>query len=106
MHFWTFQKHFSHYTIIFVPFQIPANGKNHTSPPSSGLSDIGRERVKTFTYDYSYWSVNPTDRNFASQEKVGINFIPLQEFADRVHVSNHWTLVQALAHTLVHYDMP
>ena len=28
-------------------------------------------------------------------------------FADRVHVSNHWILVQALAHTPVpNYDMP
>ena len=64
------------HTNVLVSFQIPANDKNHTSPPSSGLSDIGRERVKTFTYDYSYWSVNPTDRNFASQEKVRIiNFI-------------------------------
>ena len=30
-----------------------------------------------------------------------------KEFADRVHVSNHWLLVQALADTPVpNYDMP
>ncbi|PIK38770.1 putative kinesin-like protein KIF16B [Apostichopus japonicus] len=32
--------------------------------------DIGRERVKSFTYDYSYWSVNSNDDIFASQELV------------------------------------
>ncbi|XP_038074690.1 kinesin-like protein KIF16B isoform X2 [Patiria miniata] len=41
-------------------------------PAHSGEGEVGlgRERVKTFTYDYSYWSVNPSDPQFASQERV------------------------------------
>ncbi|XP_071477989.1 kinesin-like protein KIF16B [Diadema antillarum] len=39
-------------------------------PPSSSERVTGRERVKTFTYDYSYWSVKKGDPHFASQEKV------------------------------------
>ncbi|XP_033103023.1 kinesin-like protein KIF16B isoform X2 [Anneissia japonica] len=30
----------------------------------------GRERVKNFTYDFSYWSASPKDPHFASQERV------------------------------------
>ncbi|KAJ8045153.1 Kinesin-like protein KIF16B [Holothuria leucospilota] len=36
----------------------------------SAARDGSRERVKSFTYDYSYWSVNPNDAHFASQELV------------------------------------
>lgn len=32
--------------------------------------DFGRERYKDFTFDYSYWSFNPSDNHYASQEKV------------------------------------
>ncbi|XP_033647819.1 kinesin-like protein KIF16B isoform X1 [Asterias rubens] len=37
---------------------------------AEGETVLGRERVKTFTYDYSYWSVNPSEPQFASQERV------------------------------------
>ncbi|XP_072031002.1 kinesin-like protein KIF16B isoform X2 [Amphiura filiformis] len=49
--------------------KIPATAQNNLAIHSPG-ENIGRERVKTFSYDYSYWSVNATDRNFASQDKV------------------------------------
>eukprot|EP00057_Strongylocentrotus_purpuratus_P019056 XP_011673530.1 PREDICTED: kinesin-like protein KIF16B [Strongylocentrotus purpuratus] len=42
--------------------KIPASQKE------SGVK--GRERIKTFTYDYSYWSVQKGDPHFASQERV------------------------------------
>ena len=31
---------------------------------------LGRERVKQFTYDHSYMSVDDTKPNYASQEQV------------------------------------
>ncbi|XP_078001290.1 kinesin-like protein KIF16B [Glandiceps talaboti] len=36
----------------------------------SGSGDTGRERVKTFIYDYSYWSYNSQDPHFVSQQQV------------------------------------
>ena len=38
--------------------------------PVGGNDTLGRERVKNFTYDYAYWSVEPSAGNYASQEKV------------------------------------
>lgn len=40
--------------------------------PSSGTETFGRERLKQFTYDYSYWSVADGSSNYASQEKVSL----------------------------------
>ncbi|XP_078505703.1 kinesin-like protein KIF16B isoform X1 [Lissotriton helveticus] len=38
--------------------------------PDGVSGDLGRERVKTFTYDFSYFSAECTSPNFASQEMV------------------------------------
>ena len=38
----------------------------------STIGDASRDRTKDFTYDYSYWSVDPANKKFASQEQVGI----------------------------------
>ena len=38
--------------------------------PVGGNDTLGRERVKNFTYDYAYWSVDVADGNYAPQEKV------------------------------------
>lgn len=35
-----------------------------------GEGDQGRERIKHFTYDYSYWSTEKTDPKYCSQEQV------------------------------------
>lgn len=32
--------------------------------------DNEKERYKDFTFDHSYWSYEPTDENYASQEEV------------------------------------
>ncbi|KAK2161708.1 hypothetical protein LSH36_111g05016 [Paralvinella palmiformis] len=37
---------------------------------SLGCDTLGRERVKQFTYDYSYWSTDPSDKHYVSQEQV------------------------------------
>ncbi|KAM7299453.1 kinesin-like protein KIF16B [Ixodes scapularis] len=36
----------------------------------AGSEELGRERVKEFTFDYSYWSVNQKDPHFVTQEQV------------------------------------
>ncbi|XP_058037893.1 kinesin-like protein KIF16B isoform X3 [Ahaetulla prasina] len=38
--------------------------------PEGGTGDLGRERTKTFTYDFSYFSADPESSNYASQEMV------------------------------------
>ncbi|XP_077172618.1 kinesin-like protein KIF16B isoform X2 [Paroedura picta] len=38
--------------------------------PEGGTGDIGRERIKTFTYDFSYFSADAKSPNYASQEMV------------------------------------
>ncbi|XP_062814447.1 kinesin-like protein KIF16B isoform X9 [Anolis carolinensis] len=38
--------------------------------PEGGTGDLGRERTKTFTYDFSYFSADPKSPNYASQEMV------------------------------------
>ncbi|XP_026524271.1 kinesin-like protein KIF16B isoform X2 [Notechis scutatus] len=38
--------------------------------PEGGTGDLGRERTKTFTYDFSYFSADPENSNYASQEMV------------------------------------
>ncbi|KAJ7341617.1 hypothetical protein JRQ81_005937 [Phrynocephalus forsythii] len=38
--------------------------------PEGGTGDMGRERTKTFTYDFSYFSADPKNPNYASQEMV------------------------------------
>ncbi|XP_032070375.1 kinesin-like protein KIF16B isoform X2 [Thamnophis elegans] len=38
--------------------------------PEGGSGDLGRERTKTFTYDFSYFSADPESSNYASQEMV------------------------------------
>jgi kinesin family protein 16B len=32
--------------------------------------DVCREKYKDFTFDFSYWSYDPKDSHFASQEQV------------------------------------
>ncbi|XP_057339285.1 kinesin-like protein Klp98A isoform X1 [Microplitis mediator] len=41
---------------------------NNKSPGS--CRDNEKERYKDFTFDHSYWSYEPTDENYASQEEV------------------------------------
>jgi len=36
--------------------------------------DIDRGKYKDFTFDHSYWSFDPNDENYASQEEVRVNF--------------------------------
>uniref|UniRef100_A0A131XYU4 Putative kinesin-like protein n=1 Tax=Ixodes ricinus TaxID=34613 RepID=A0A131XYU4_IXORI len=36
----------------------------------AGSEELGRERVKEFTFDYSYWSVSQKDPHFVTQEQV------------------------------------
>ncbi|XP_041071216.1 kinesin-like protein KIF16B isoform X2 [Carcharodon carcharias] len=38
--------------------------------PEGNSGDSGRERLKTFTYDYSYWSADYRSPKFVSQERV------------------------------------
>ncbi|XP_074845480.1 kinesin-like protein KIF16B isoform X4 [Carettochelys insculpta] len=38
--------------------------------PEGGTGDIGRERTKTFTYDFSYFSADSKNPNYVSQELV------------------------------------
>ncbi|XP_042317739.1 kinesin-like protein KIF16B isoform X4 [Sceloporus undulatus] len=38
--------------------------------PDGGTGDMGRERIKTFTYDFSYFSADVKSPNYASQEMV------------------------------------
>ncbi|XP_053236552.1 kinesin-like protein KIF16B isoform X2 [Podarcis raffonei] len=38
--------------------------------PEGGTGDLGRERTKTFTYDFSYFSADAKSPNYASQEMV------------------------------------
>ncbi|KAL7991317.1 hypothetical protein Chor_015573 [Crotalus horridus] len=38
--------------------------------PEGGTGDLGRERTKIFTYDFSYFSADPERPNYASQEMV------------------------------------
>ncbi|XP_007442359.1 kinesin-like protein KIF16B, partial [Python bivittatus] len=38
--------------------------------PEGGTGDLGRERTKTFTYDFSYFSADPESPIYASQEMV------------------------------------
>ncbi|KAL6433755.1 hypothetical protein ACFW04_005780 [Cataglyphis niger] len=41
----------------------------NTKTPDS-CRDIDRRKYKDFTFDHSYWSFDPNDENYASQEKV------------------------------------
>ncbi|XP_071080558.1 kinesin-like protein KIF16B [Haliotis cracherodii] len=45
---------------------------NLKMPESIGAGDSGREqmRVKDFTFDHSFWSANPGDQHYVSQENV------------------------------------
>jgi hypothetical protein len=49
-------------TTSITNLKLPAHG--------SGADTLGRERLKHFTFDYSYWSANSNDSHYASQEKV------------------------------------
>ena len=41
------------------------------SPRVAGdAHSLGRERVKQFTYDYSYWSLDAAAEQYASQQQV------------------------------------
>nr|XP_020656909.1 kinesin-like protein KIF16B isoform X1 [Pogona vitticeps] len=42
----------------------------NTKIPEGGTGDMGRERTKTFTYDFSYFSADPKSPDYASQEMV------------------------------------
>ncbi|KAH9380626.1 hypothetical protein HPB48_020895 [Haemaphysalis longicornis] len=44
--------------------------ENMKVSPQGGSEELGRERIKEFTFDYSYWSVNSRDPHFATQEQV------------------------------------
>jgi hypothetical protein len=39
---------------------------------SSDLGNNAREKYKTFSYDYSYWSTNDADSHFSSQDQVSL----------------------------------
>jgi len=45
---------------VYLLFQIAA----------SANECFGKERVKQFTYDFSYWSADFKDDHYVSQEKV------------------------------------
>ena len=54
-----------------------------TYPPvfelqASSLTGEGerRNRVKDFSFDFSYWSVEERSRHYASQERVRFTYIP------------------------------
>uniref|UniRef100_A0A8C7B9K7 Kinesin-like protein KIF16B n=1 Tax=Neovison vison TaxID=452646 RepID=A0A8C7B9K7_NEOVI len=38
--------------------------------PEGGTGDSGRERTKTFTYDFSFYSADPKSPNYVSQEMI------------------------------------
>ena len=57
------------------PFCVEVEGQATTLYRSSSGSGRGegllaRSAAKEFSFDYSYWSVNPTDDHFCGQEKV------------------------------------
>ena len=43
------------------------------------VGDASREKVKDFTYDYSYWSVEKSEAKYASQQKVNTNIRCLKQ---------------------------
>ena len=50
--------------------------------------------------------IKHTLRMLRKGKYLAFKCFPEHEFSDRVHVSNHWVLVQALAYTPVpNYDM-
>lgn len=42
----------------------------YTAPEEKSDDQYGRERVKDFFFDYSYWSFDENSAHFTSQEKV------------------------------------
>lgn len=46
----------------------------HQIPDHGGEGDSAREhlKVREFTFDHSFWSLDENDGHFASQEKVGV----------------------------------
>lgn len=53
-----------------MKFQSLISCPNIIVSPQGGSEELGRERIKEFTFDYSYWSVNSRDPHFATQEQV------------------------------------
>ncbi len=63
------------FTILVLSSQLPTH--------SSG--DSGRERVKQFTFDHSYWSVERSDSHYASQAQVRTDDV-FMSVADEHHL--------------------
>uniref|UniRef100_A0A131YJ83 Kinesin family member 16B n=1 Tax=Rhipicephalus appendiculatus TaxID=34631 RepID=A0A131YJ83_RHIAP len=53
-----------------LKFQSLISCPNIIVSPQGGTEELGRERIKEFTFDYSYWSVHPSDAHFVTQEQV------------------------------------
>ncbi|XP_065310731.2 kinesin-like protein KIF16B isoform X1 [Dermacentor albipictus] len=53
-----------------LKFQSLISCPNIIVSPQGGSEELGRERIKEFTFDYSYWSVHPSDQHFVTQEQV------------------------------------
>ncbi|KAK8758441.1 hypothetical protein V5799_003929 [Amblyomma americanum] len=53
-----------------LKFQSLISCPNIVVSPQAGAEELGRERIKEFTFDYSYWSVNSRDPHFVTQEQV------------------------------------
>uniref|UniRef100_L7M6K4 Putative kinesin-like protein kif16b n=1 Tax=Rhipicephalus pulchellus TaxID=72859 RepID=L7M6K4_RHIPC len=53
-----------------LKFQSLISCPNIIVSPQGGAEELGRERIKEFTFDYSYWSVHPSDAHFVTQEQV------------------------------------
>lgn len=44
----------------------------HCLQTPDSCKDVDRRQYKDFTFDHSYWSFDPNDENYASQEKVRV----------------------------------
>uniref|UniRef100_A0A2R5LPK0 Putative kinesin-like protein n=1 Tax=Ornithodoros turicata TaxID=34597 RepID=A0A2R5LPK0_9ACAR len=56
-------------TITNLKFQSLISSPDIVVQPGAN-DELGRERVKEFTFDYSYWSVDNKDPHFVDQEQV------------------------------------
>ena len=56
--------------ILQMPGVVHKNDHLSLSSSSSGNDSFGQERIRQFTFDYSYWSGDPADSRNCTQEKV------------------------------------
>lgn len=65
------QAKFYYYTVT-SPFKLFVYDCGGHQVADSILGDSTRERVKDFTFDYSYWSACLKDSHYTAQEQVGV----------------------------------